>query len=196
MSANTFLHVGLTNTFALLVNSYNQILTEINSSVLRLGANTIGGVARANTGTVTTSGASTTVNGSGTKFTEELQVGDVLTVGGENKTILTIPSNLVLTVNNNFSAWVANTFTAVMPANTIFLSNATFTVGNSLANTVITAGSIALGTVTINANSGIISIQGLIERANVAATAATGTINFTAVDNAFVYFTTNAATDD
>lgn len=143
MSANTFPQVGLTNTFAAWVNSYSQIVTEVNTSVLRLGANTVGGVARANTGTVSTQGVSNVVVvGVGTKFLEQLQIGDTFVVGAESRTIVGIPNNIRLSVDTAFTAFSGNSFSAFLPANTVTLSNATFTVGNSSVNTVVSGGAI------------------------------------------------------
>jgi hypothetical protein len=159
MSAQIFPQIGLTNTFSAWVNTNSQVVTELNSSVLRLGIATVGGVARSNTGVATAAGATnTTVTGVGTKFREELQIGDSLTINGETRTIATIPDNLTLTVSVAFTGFVSNTFIAILPSNTVVLSNATFTVGNSLSNvvfgssgTITTSGFInALSTVTAN----------------------------------------------
>ncbi|HTE58517.1 MAG TPA: carbohydrate binding domain-containing protein [Verrucomicrobiae bacterium] len=55
------------------------------------------------TGTITSTGATTTVTGSGTAFTTELTIGDTIIANGQARTILTIPSNTSLTVTADFN---------------------------------------------------------------------------------------------
>lgn len=140
MSAQTFTSIALTDRFVTWVNTYNQVITEVNASVPRLGSTLVGNVARSNTGTITGNTTSTTVTGTGTKFINELQPGDTITASAQNRTVVSIQDNLTLTINLAFSpAVTSQAFTAVMPANTLTISNSTVIVGNSTANVTMAA---------------------------------------------------------
>lgn len=54
------------------------------------------------TGTVSITGSSSTVSGSGTAFLEELKIGDTIEISGESKIITNIVSNTELQVDSNF----------------------------------------------------------------------------------------------
>ncbi|SFJ48899.1 peptidylprolyl isomerase [Planctomicrobium piriforme] len=67
------------------------------------------------TGTAAVTSGSTTVTGTGTTFTTSLKVGQVITVGGVERTVATIVSDTQLTVN---SAFTATATSAAIKANT------------------------------------------------------------------------------
>lgn len=54
-------------------------------------------------GTLSVGSATTTVNGTGTRFTEELRIGDTIRVGTDNRVVTAISGNLQLTVESPFS---------------------------------------------------------------------------------------------
>ncbi|OGI01493.1 MAG: hypothetical protein A2Y25_02075 [Candidatus Melainabacteria bacterium GWF2_37_15] len=56
------------------------------------------------TGTVSVTSGSSTVTGSGTKFKNEVKVGDQVTINGESKDVTEVSSDTALTVASNFSA--------------------------------------------------------------------------------------------
>lgn len=66
-------------------------------------------VNQAGTGTIAISG--TTVTGSGTAFTTQLKVGDVITAGGVSRTIIAITSNTAATTNQNGTVAAGTAFT-------------------------------------------------------------------------------------
>ncbi len=151
MSAPTIPHVGLTNTYSTWVNTYSQVVTGINLDTLRLGATVTGAAARANAGTITANTSNTAVVGSGTRFLEELQVGDIITTSAPTqvRAITAIISNVELTVNAAFSTGVsANTYTAAGSQTTMMVSNTTVSFGNATANVVMSP----TGDVTATAN--------------------------------------------
>ncbi len=142
MAAYTFPSVGLTNTYSTWVNTYSQVVTNVNLDVLRLGATVVGAAARSNTGTITANTSNTAVVGSGTRFLEELQVGDVITTSAPTqvRAITAIISNVELTVNAAFSTGVsANTYTAAGSQTTMMVSNTTVSFGDATANVAFTA---------------------------------------------------------
>ncbi len=67
------------------------------------------------TGTLGTSGSSTTVTGTGTAFTTQLRVGDIITVGSNVRLVTAIASDTSLTVGTaaNITAGTAFTYTPV-----------------------------------------------------------------------------------
>lgn len=56
------------------------------------------------TGTVSVTSGKATVTGSGTSFTNEVKVGDQVTINGESKEVTAVSSNTSLTVDSNFSS--------------------------------------------------------------------------------------------
>ncbi|MDX2084692.1 MAG: hypothetical protein SFZ03_04820 [Candidatus Melainabacteria bacterium] len=89
------------------VNSVgDRFLKKDTSTTVNITNAGLNGVAQsANlTGTVSVSSGSSTVTGSGTSFSTQFQVGDVIAVtGSESRRITTISSNTALTVASNFS---------------------------------------------------------------------------------------------
>lgn len=79
----------------------------LNAQVMDSASNTSGGVdvkrlLADEVGTGTVSGTTTTITGSGTSFTTDLSVGDVLIVGSERRTVTKITSDTALEIDSAF----------------------------------------------------------------------------------------------
>lgn len=74
-------------------------------------------------------------------------------------------------------------------ANVVINTSAVF-VGNSTSNTVLTSGVVSTGNVSI---VGVTSLQEVLEKITISATAATGTIAFDSLTQGVLYYTTNAS---
>jgi len=81
----------------------------------------------------------------------------------------------------------ATTFT--VGAN-VSANSTTVFVGNSTSNTVITSGVVSTGNVSI---VGVTTLQEILEKITISATAATGTVAFDALTQGVLYYTTNAS---
>ena len=105
---------------------------------------TQGAAAVAGTGTISSSG--TTVTGVGTSFTTELAIGDLITAGGQTRTVASITNNLSLTTGPT-----ASPFNPALPGSTSFTLNkpiANFTDSTGTSGLFVQGGSlsVAIGT--------------------------------------------------
>ena len=86
------------------------IITKSTATTVNIASSGLNGTAQSEnlTGTVSVTSGSATVTGSGTTFTSDFQVGDVIAVSGaQNRRITTISSDTSLAVESNFSATVS-----------------------------------------------------------------------------------------